>query len=246
MSNRKIPFSITVRTVEQYSKSIKRFVFEDNSKRITKLDESAYLKLHLQMNDSKTVKRSYTIREVDERNNTVIIDFVIHGENGPASKWAMNAKSGDQLIVTGPGPTKLIDLSCDWFMLIGDMTSLPAIAANTKLLPANAKGYIIIGVAHKSDIQLLNLPAGMKIDWVVNSDTNNNPKIFLELIQSKQWYEGKPYIWMAGEFNIAKNIRQFFKEKKVAREHRYISSYWKSGETDEGHKQAKKLEFSGI
>ena len=55
------------------------------------------------------VKRSYTVRAFRAATRELDIDFVLHGDFGPASTWATSAGIGDILAIAGPGPTKLAE-----------------------------------------------------------------------------------------------------------------------------------------
>ena len=81
--------------------------------------------------------RTYTIRALRRDQQELDVDFVLHGDNGPASAWASNAQPGDVLQIVGPdihfqGQTG----GYEWqppegikrVLLIGDETALPAIA----------------------------------------------------------------------------------------------------------------------
>jgi NADPH-dependent ferric siderophore reductase len=65
----------------------------------------------------------------------------------------------------------------------------------------------------------------------------------IDKTRSLPWLEGVPSVWVAAEFSAMKNCRQYFKvERKVDKNNIYVSSYWKMGDADEGHKKAKKMD----
>ena len=70
--------------------------------------ESAYIKLMFpQGKDAKPVVRTYTVSV--QRDDEIDVDFALHEAAGPASTWARNTQAGDQVLVGGPGPKKLIN-----------------------------------------------------------------------------------------------------------------------------------------
>lgn len=46
--------------------------------------------------------RTYTARAVRTHLNEVDIDVAVHGDSGPASSWALQARPGDVLAILGP------------------------------------------------------------------------------------------------------------------------------------------------
>lgn len=248
------PLTLTVTTIENLSKNLKRIVFTDNSNSLKPEHESGYLKLQFQDDNGEPIRRSYTILEVQNNQETVdagldaavdvSVDFVLH-EGGFGATWAKNARIGEQITAMGPGPAKLVDTSLDWFILMGDMTALPAIAVNLKTLAQNkptATGYAIIEVLDESDIQPLIKPKGIDVEWLVNADNHQSLQKMQSAIADKTWLTGTPYVWIASEFESARGLRQFLREEKGITTDRYVSSYWKIGETDEGNKKAKKAD----
>ncbi|MCZ2722659.1 siderophore-interacting protein [Marinomonas sp. 15G1-11] len=203
--------------------------------------ESAYVKLIFQEQD-KRLMRTYTIRS--QRAEEIDIDFMLHEDGGPASTWAKEANVGDTILVGGPGPRKMIETNADWYLLVGDMTALPAISVNLEFLPDNAKGYAVIEVVSEADIQTLKHPEGMDIKWVINASPGENDQALLEQVKSLTWLNGQASVWAACEFNSMKALRPFFKvEKEIAKENLYISSYWKLGNNEDQHKVIKQQDI---
>ncbi|SES04724.1 Siderophore-interacting FAD-binding domain-containing protein [Propionibacterium cyclohexanicum] len=46
--------------------------------------------------------RTYTVRAVDQARREVSVDFAVHGAMGPGARFALAARSGDELVIIGP------------------------------------------------------------------------------------------------------------------------------------------------
>lgn len=207
--------------------------------------ESAYIKLMFpQDTGQKPIIRTYTI--IQQRDYEIDVDFVLHGldhkgAEGPASQWAKTTTVGDSILIGGPGPKKYINHEADWFLLVGDMTALPAITVNLAQLPVDAVGYTVIEVLDEEDIQSLKKPQNIEVHWVVNPAVNDCHSPLLEKVKSLVWLEGKAGVWTACEFSSMRALRQYFKkEKDVAKDYLYISSYWKLDNSEDEHKVIKR------
>ncbi|MFT2110589.1 siderophore-interacting protein [Marinomonas sp. 2405UD68-3] len=199
--------------------------------------ESAYVKL-IFPSESGRLMRTYTIRH--QRTDEIDIDFMLHEDGGPASTWAQLAETGDTIIVGGPGSRKMINSSTEYQLLVGDMTALPAISVNLETLPKDAKGFAVIEVVSKDDVQSLTHPEGIEIHWVINANSGKDEQALLNKVKTLPWFDGKMSVWAACEFSSMKMLRRFFKdEKAIDKSMLYISSYWKLGNNEDEHKVIK-------
>lgn len=208
--------------------------------------ESAYIKLIFPAPGSDgTLMRTYTVRH--QRAEQFDVDFVLHDDAGPASQWAKDARPGDSIVVGGPGPKKLVDNSADWFLVIGDMTALPALSVNLEQLPADARGHAIIEVIDERDIQPLQHPAGVELHWLINPHPGEDSQLLVSRVRELAWLPGRPSIWAACEFSSMRALRQHFREERqVERGNLYISSYWKLGNSEDQHKLAKREDADAL
>ncbi|AOT11107.1 siderophore-interacting protein [Pseudoalteromonas luteoviolacea] len=201
-----------------------------------------------QLANNNIMMRTYTVRAFDKQAQQLTIDFALHEKEGaiaPASDWAKAAQFGDEIIVGGPGKTIGVDHSADWFLLVGDMTALPAISCYLEDLPECAHGYAVIEVTSPEDIQDLNKPSGIEVIWQVNTTPGKNSSLF-DAVKDIDWQQGGVYVWCACEFDMMKTLRRWFKkEKGLEKEQMYVSSYWKLDCTEEEHK-AEKLSDSNL
>ena len=205
--------------------------------------EGGYIKLILPDGSEKPPVRSYTVREFDAATKRLSIDMVAHGDTGPAASWANHSNPGESISIQGPGACQPINSNADWFLLAGDMSALPAIAVNLERLPAGAKGHVVLEIISAQDKVPLNVPEDMEVHWVVNPEPEADNSVLEDTVMALPWLDGQVSIWVAGEFSASRALRQYFRHSKgVAKEHKYISCYWKIGVTDEGMKAAKRAD----
>src|ERR1700722_7671180 len=67
--------------------------------------------------------RDFTPRRYDPAANTLEVDFAIH-DAGPATRWAAQAKAGDELTLGGPRGSFIIPAAYDWHLLVGEEAGL--------------------------------------------------------------------------------------------------------------------------
>lgn len=190
-------FDVRVARIEQLSPSFRRFTFTgddldqfaDNGydQRIKLLmplpcgyetvpsGDNWYLEWRDLPDELRHPLRTYTARTARHDVRELDVDIVLHGEVGPASRWASNAVVGDPLVILGPnrehdGPAGGIDFvppaHADRLLLAGDETAAPAIAGILERLPRDARGEALIEVPVTGDMLPLDAPAGVTVRWL--------------------------------------------------------------------------------
>lgn len=199
----------------------------------------AYVKLHFA---DLGVTRTYTVRWVDRAARRLAIDFVTHGDTGVAAPWAMKAVPGDELVLAGPGGAYAPDPAAAWHVFAGDLSALPAIAAALEALPGSAAGAAYLEVGHPAEILDLKCPEQVAVNWLVNPDPADTGFLARAL-------DGGPWpdpvqVFVHGERESVKAIRQVLRARAVPRESISISGYWARGRTEDVF-QAEKREPIG-
>lgn len=240
--NKRVVRQSSVSAIANITSNMRRITLSGESIQDISNDQiGGYIKLMLPLANGEQCVRTFTVRAYRPELNEIDIDFALHGDQGPASAWATNAKIGDTLNFGGPAPKKGMDTSADWFFLIGDMTSLPAISVNLENLPTDAKGYAIFLINSEQDKQTLVAPADIEIHWLVNDDADTDCEQLNNYVRQLSLLEGRVNVWLACEFSGMRKLRQYFKkELKLARNDVYASSYWKRGLAEDEHKVAKR------
>ncbi len=264
-------YKVHVAEKSDFSKSLRRIVLQSESlKAFPANQEGSYIKLLLARDDSPSldglivseanpsdfIKRSYTVSESDQDAGTLTIDMVRHADGGPATRWSETCQVSDEVLITGPGPVKMLSQGADWFFLVGDSAAFPAMLANLRTLSSNAKGYALFEIHEDEEQFQVEAPAGIEVHWVKASssaDASTEPAqlqesepVLAEQSRKLEWLDGRVSVWGAAEFSSMQALRAYFvKERCVPRDDIYLSSYWKRGASDEQHKKAKANEKSG-
>lgn len=131
--------------------------------------------------EDRPQRRSYTIRSL--REDELDIDFVLHGETGPASTWAIRSKPGAKVQMAVPNRDYNDDPGgYEWqppadiahVLLIADETALPSVAGILEDLakrahPPQTDAYVEVPTADDC-IDLADFP-GLSMNWMPRSGT---------------------------------------------------------------------------
>lgn len=189
----------------------------------------------------RPIVRTYTLRHFDAECGEIYVDFMMHADHGPASAWAASAAPGDRVGFAGPGAAKFVDWQADWFFFAGDMSALPAIAANIERLPCEAKGYAVLDILDPADRQALPFPEGIAVQWRVNPHPELDSNGLVDAVKAKTWLPGSPAVWVAGESGAVRAIRRYMVgDRAVPRDRLYASGYWQIGMTEDRHQIEKR------
>ncbi|MEM9602889.1 MAG: siderophore-interacting protein [Pseudomonadota bacterium] len=187
--------------------------------------------------------RTYTVRHYRAAEREIDIDFVAHGDTGPASRWATHAESGSFIGFRGPSGPKLTHFEADWYLVAADLSALPMAAATLEAMPRDARGVAVFEVTSADDRQTLKAPEGVDIHWLIHPDPQIPSSQQEAFIRAIDWPEGRVQTCIAGESGAVKGIRQFLRDKNaVDRQDIYLSGYWKVGLIEDEHQVFKRTD----
>ena len=259
-ANRSAPRVLTVKRALRFTPNMIRVTLESPElKDIPAGCEGAHCKIMLpamgQCRDSfarqladgpRPVTRTYTVRYARPGSGEIDIDFVAHGEEGPASAWAHAARPGRFCGFAGPGSIKLTGFYADWYLVAADMSALPVAAATLEAMPRDAKGLAIFEITDERDRQGIDAPPGIDIEWLVQPDPHTASDAQERRIRSLNWPDGTVQACIAGESGVIRALRAFLhNEKALPKKDTYISGYWKIGLVEDEHRRMKRAEAAG-
>ncbi|WP_418459214.1 siderophore-interacting protein [Brucella intermedia] len=179
--------------------------------------------------------RAYTVRRFDPVSKKLDLDFVLHGDNGPASAWAARVKPGDTFKISGTHPRSgfAVEPGIAHYLLFGDETALPAIAGILEALPAQAQADVYLEVADAGEEQVIESAAAVNLIWL-----HRKPDMVdgtsSRLVDAASAI-ARPYqnttIWIAAESSVVAALRRLaISEWGADRSRLHAAGYWKRGE----------------
>ncbi|MBB4930430.1 NADPH-dependent ferric siderophore reductase [Lipingzhangella halophila] len=191
--------------------------------------------------DVRGIMRTYTVREQRRDPDEMDVDFALHGDQGPASRWAANARPGDRVTILGPAVADNAGVDfrppedTEWTLILADETALPAVAGILEWLPATTRARVWIEVPHPEDQQDIATPADADVTWLFRGDASHfGGGRLLDAVRAAELPTGAPYAWIAGEAGTVRALRRHLvNERGFDRRAVTFTGYWREGATEE-------------
>ncbi len=206
-------------------------------------EEGAYVKVILEEDKknidvkvSKPKMRSISVAEYDYGRGLLTLDFAVY-HDGYLSDWAITSRTGDKVVIGGPGPRKIYDFPVTDYFLMGDATSMNAVFAYLKYAPKEATGKAIIAVPHEQDFRERHFDNNIELTWTVQKEKD----YFLQPLKNYSQLSEKTIVFGGGESGEIDQVEHYLiSEKGLSSDNIYLSGYWKQGHTDEEYREFKK------
>jgi NADPH-dependent ferric siderophore reductase len=192
------------------------------------------------------VTRTYTLRRADVERQQVVIDFVVHGDEGIAAPWAAHAEPGDLLTLSGAGGAYRPDPDCDWHLFAGDESALPAICSALEALPADARGIAYLETSDLGEYLDATPPGGVQVVWLHRPEPGRQPGLLADALQAGPWLAGRADVFAHGERESMKAIRAALKDRLGDGDQLSLSGYWAAGRTEDVFQSEKRQPIGQI
>jgi NADPH-dependent ferric siderophore reductase len=174
--------------------------------------------------------RWYTVRAHRPARAEIDVDVVLHGHEGPASRFAAHARSGDLAGFRSSGAAYTPPEGARTQLLLADETSLPALASIVESMPPGTTGVrAVVEVPDRSWPDLLRdtVAGAVEVDWRARGD--NPPGSCLQDVVA-----GDPapldYAWVCAEAGGVRTVRRHLIDAwGLDRRRVTFSGYWRQG-----------------
>lgn len=195
--------------------------------------------------DTRPAVRTYTIRALRPDANEFDVDFVLHGDEGPASRWAMNAQIGNRMQIRAhclsandkPAGCRWVPLdSSKKFVLFADETGLPAVVGILEQLAELAKPpevSVFVEIPSQDDRFTIPKWSGLNLKYLIKDQGQKPGDLLYEEAVNLQFPmpASDVYVWLASETSAVRRIRLYLADThKLDKDAISFAGYWKYGE----------------
>jgi NADPH-dependent ferric siderophore reductase len=228
--------ALTVKQAEKIAAHMLRITFTGDLAGFTSLGFDDHVKLFFPDGTNNAegapnlLGRDFTPRRYDAAGNTLEIDFAIH-DAGPATRWAAQAKAGDELTLGGPRGSFIIPAAYDWYLLVGDETALPAISRRLAELPPKTRIVAVGEVDGSADEMAFATEANATVVWAHrNGAAAGASDALAKTLAALKMPAGDYYAWIACESLTAKSLRrQLIADHGANPKWMRAAGYWRRG-----------------
>jgi len=178
--------------------------------------------------DIRPTVRWYTVRAHRPELSEIDVDIVLHGDSGPASRWATHAAIGDQVgFRESSAPYCAPESGRQLF--VADETALPALAAILESSPEPLDAVVLAEVPGEADIPKIS--TSTPIHWFHRGHDNPGTAVLAALPEAvgSQLPEFG-YAWLCGESALATGARRWLVGAGMDPEIIMFSGYWRLGQ----------------
>jgi NADPH-dependent ferric siderophore reductase len=185
--------------------------------------------------------RRFTVRAWDPTTRHLTIDFAVHGDRGYAGPWALRAQPGDRLQFTGPGGGYRPNPDAAWYLMAGDESAIPAIAASLEVLSEGDTCVVLIVVDDADHEIPLESAADVRLEWLHRNTAADPERLLVDAVGDLEWSAGPVDVFLHGEAGEVRAVRSHLvAERGIDPKQASISPYWRRGADDEAWRAIKK------
>lgn len=141
---------------------------------------------------TRSPMRTYTVRDVLDEGGArlLVVDVVVHehGPQGPACRWALSARPGDEVQVIAPhrrsldyGGTEFAPGKHRDLLLAADETALPALTRILADLEPGFSGHAFVEVPSSQDRLAIDSPPGVQVTWLTRDGASHGRRLVQEV-----------------------------------------------------------------
>ncbi|WP_298890684.1 siderophore-interacting protein [uncultured Serinicoccus sp.] len=184
--------------------------------------------------------RRISVRSWEPRRRELAVDIAVHGEVGYAGRWARHAAPGDRVQLRGPAGDFSPPTSAEAYLLVGDESALPAVAACLEAVPAGRPALALLEVDGPDDELALDSPGDLRVVYLHRDGHPVPTGLLVDALAATPLPPGRLSAFVHGEAESIRAVRRHLLERSLVDPALLsCSPYWRRGSTDEEWRSVK-------
>jgi NADPH-dependent ferric siderophore reductase len=177
-----------------------------------------------------SISRDYTVRATRTVDGVaeLDVDWVVHGDEGPASAWAARATVGDELVIAGPRGSVGAPDGIARLTVVADETALPAAARWVAAVGPDVPVTAIVEIGDGVDEEFVESELGhADVEILYRTD---GPGQLDSAVRALGGLADDEFLFAGGEAGELVPVRRYLRHEAGARPDQLsISGYWRRG-----------------
>jgi NADPH-dependent ferric siderophore reductase len=185
----------------------------------------------------RLVSRRYSVRSVDEANDTLTLWITVDHE-GPGSTWVQEAKSGDVIDVIGPRGKIPLDPVADWHLFLGDVSALAAAYRMAGSIEVPGRAIFIIEIDAPDDALTATFDEELGVTGIFVDRKGrelNDPAGLFSGLAAFELPAGVGHAYLFGEFHVVRALQDALVDRGLSLEHISHKPFWRAGKSNAEH-----------
>lgn len=178
----------------------------------------------------RPIIRNYTVRRFCRDTQRLDVDFVVHGDTGPASIWAQGVAVGDIVGIYDQGAMFQPLPDTQRYLLIGDETGLPAIAGTLESLADGPVSHTFLEIPLAGDRQEVRSSPGSTVQWHFREEAPAaGESSLVELVRAAELPVGdRIQALVVGESSMVRAVRRHLVDDRgIGKDRITFCGYWR-------------------
>jgi len=228
-------------TTTQLSTSVYEVVLRGNAVKLAGVPGNDVM---IRVDDARgrAVRRRYSVRDVDEVNNTLILWLTLDHE-GPGCSWVKNAKNGDVVDVIGPRGKIPLNPNADWHLFVGDASGFASFYRMAQSIELPGRAIFIVEIDDADDALSASFDEGLGVTGIFvdrQGRETSDPSGLLSGLAAFALPPDLGHAYLFGEFHVMRVVEKALLDRGLVAEQISHKAFWRSGRSNADHGEPEK------
>ncbi len=181
--------------------------------------------------EGSRIRRRYSVRSVDADADTFSL-WITTTHQGPATHFAQNLSSGDELDVVGPRGKIPLDEGADWHLFIGDVSGLGAFYRMAESIETPGRAIFIVEIDVPDDALTASFDEALGVTVIFvdrQGRAHDDPEGLLKGLAALALPPDDGHAYLFGEFHVVRALRSALVDRGLNAEHISLKAFYRVG-----------------